>query len=293
MNRRELIAASLAASGAGAVQAQAQAQTPEASAWENPVRKALRAGEAVLGATITVASPDVAARAAGLGFDFLWIEMEHSPITLETARNMILATRGLPGVPFVRVPFNEIWLAKRALDIGAMGIMFPFTSTPELARQAVAACKYPPAGRRGAGPGLATLRWPAPEGYANFADRNAMVVIIVEEKQAVENIDEIAAVPGVDVIFIGVNDLAYSYGFRGRQDVPEVQNAIRRVVEACRRNKVPVGRPGSATDIPQLREQGFSFFQAASELNLMAAGAAPVLSAAGKKTPDMRDRPFY
>ena len=257
------------------------------------MRKALRAGEAVVGATITVASPDVASRAASLGFDFLWIEMEHSPITLETARNMILATRGLPGVPFIRVPFNELWLAKRALDIGAMGIMFPFTSTPELARQAVAACKYPPHGRRGAGPGLATLRWPAPEGYANFADRNAMVIVIIEQQQAVENIDEIAAVPGVDVVFIGVNDLSYSYGHRGRQDVPEVQAAIRRVVAACHKNNVPVGRPGAADTIPQLREQGFSFFQATSELGMMAAGAAPILSAAGKKAPDMKDRPFY
>ncbi|MCW5965763.1 MAG: aldolase [Bryobacterales bacterium] len=288
-----MLAASLAAGSAGAVQAQAQAQSQEASAWENPVRMALRAGEAVVGATITVASPDVAARAASLGFDFLWIEMEHSPITLETARNMILATRGLPGVPFIRVPFNEIWLAKRALDIGALGVIFPFTSTPELARQAVAACKYPPAGRRGAGPGLATLRWPAPEGYSNFSDRNAMVVTIIEEKQAVENIDAITAVPGIDVVFIGVNDLSYSYGHRGRQDVAEVQDAIRRVVAACRKNNLPVGRPGGATDIPQLREQGFSFFQAASELNLMVAGAAPILSAAGKKTPDMKYRPFY
>lgn len=285
------MAATLA--GASATGVQGQAQNQEAAAWENPVRKTLRAGEPVIGATITVASPDVAARAASLGFDFLWIEMEHSPITLETARNMILATRGLPGVPFIRVPFNELWLAKRALDIGALGVIFPFTSTPELARQAVAACKYPPAGRRGAGPGLATLRWPAPEGYANFADRNAMVVIIIEEKQAVENIEAIAATPGVDVMFIGVNDLSYSYGHRGRQDVPEVQSAIRRVVEAGQKYKIPVGRPGGAADIPQLREQGFSFFQATSELGMMAAGAAPILSAAGKKTPDMRDRPFY
>lgn len=292
MNRRQLLAASLAATGAAG--AQAQGQAPAASdSWENPVRKALRAGEPVVGATITVASPDVAARAAGLGFDFLWIEMEHSPITLETARNMILATRGLPGVPFIRVPFNEIWLAKRALDCGAMGVVFPFTSTPELARQAVASCKYPPVGRRGAGPGLATLRWPAPEGYANFSDRNAMVVIIIEEKQAVEQIDEIVAVPGIDIVFIGVNDLSYSYGFRGRQDVPEVQSAVRKVVAACKGKGIPVGRPGAADNIPSLMEQGFTVFQAASELVLMAAGAAPVLAAAGKKAPEMRDRPFY
>ena len=80
--------------------------------WENPVKKLLREGKPVIGATITVASPDVAAHAAGMGFDFLWIEMEHSPITLETVRNMILATRGLKAVPFTRVPVNELWMWK-------------------------------------------------------------------------------------------------------------------------------------------------------------------------------------
>ena len=114
-------------------------------AWENPVRKLLKEGKPVIGATITAASPEVAAQAAGMGFDFLWIEMEHSPITLETARNMILATRRLKALPFIRVPVNELWTAKRALDIGAIGVVFPFTSTPALAQQAVASLKYPPA----------------------------------------------------------------------------------------------------------------------------------------------------
>src|ERR1700691_2286237 len=117
--------------------------------WENPVKKRLRDGLPVVAATITVANPDLAAHAATLGFDFLWIEMEHSPITLETLRNMVLATRGLPALPFARVPENEIWMAKRVLDAGVSGVICPFTSTPELARQAVAACRYPPEGRRG------------------------------------------------------------------------------------------------------------------------------------------------
>ena len=115
--------------------------------WQNPVKKLLKEGKPVIGATISIPSPEVAAQVATMGFDFLWIEMEHSPITLETARNMILATRGLQAMPFIRVPVNELWTAKRALDAGAIGVVFPFTSTPELARQAVAACKYPPAGR--------------------------------------------------------------------------------------------------------------------------------------------------
>jgi hypothetical protein len=161
--------------------------------WENPVRKLLREGKPVIGATVTVASADVAGSLANMGFDFLWIEMEHSPITLETARNMVLATRGLKAVPFIRVPVNELWTAKRALDAGALGVVFPFTSTPELAKQAADSTKYPPNGRRGSGPGLPSLRWPAPEGYADFADRNVMTIIIIEEARAVEKIDEIAA----------------------------------------------------------------------------------------------------
>ncbi len=266
------------------------AQEPE----DNPVRVLLKAGQPAVGVTITVASPEVAAQAAGLGFDYLWIEMEHSPVTLETARNMILATRGLKAIPFIRVPVNELWTAKSALDIGALGVIFPFTSTPELARQAVSACKYPPLGRRGAGPGLAAFRWPAPEGYRDFADRNVMVIAIIEEKRAVEKIDEIAAVPGLDVLFIGVNDLSFSYGHRGRQDVAEVRDAVRKIVAAAKRNNIPVGRPaGSAEAIAQYRSEGFSFFQASSDLGFMAAGANQLLAPLGKADTAVKKRPLY
>ena len=265
------------------------------TAWENPVKTLLREKKPVVGATITVASPDVAAAAAAAGFDFLWIEMEHSPITLETARNMILATRGLKAIPFIRVPVNELWTAKRALDAGALGVIFPFTSTPELARQAVAACKYPPAGRRGAGPGLATMRWPAPEGYPDFADRNGMVIAIIEEERAVEKIDEIAATPGLDVLFIGTNDLAYSMGLRGRQDDPKLKAAIEKVVAAAQRNNLAVGRPASAAQIPQFLKEGFLFFQASADLRMMTDGARPILEALGKTAPakPAASRPIY
>jgi 2-keto-3-deoxy-L-rhamnonate aldolase RhmA len=269
----------------------AQTQQPE---WENPVRKLLREGKPVIGATITVASAEIAAQAANLGFDFLWIEMEHSPITLESAREMILATRGLKAMPFTRVPVNELWTAKRALDQGSMGVIFPFTSTPELARQAVAACKYPPEGKRGAGPGLASFRWQTPEGYYNFSDRNVMVVVIIEQSQAVEHIEEIAAVPGIDVLFIGTNDLSFSYGFRGRQNEPVLQDAIRKVVAAGKKHNVPLGRPaGTAEQVQQFIKEGFLFFQAGSELSLMATGSVPLLKALGKSGFDPKTRPLY
>src|SRR5882724_8098614 len=155
--------------------------------WENPIKQQLQAGKPVIGATITVPNADVAAHAAVMGFDFLWIETEHSPITLETLRNMVLATRGLPALPLARVPVNEIWMAKRVLDAGVSGVIFPFTSTPELARQAVAACRYPPVGRRGSGAGLAMFGWPEVASYHDCADENVVVIAIIEEARAVEN----------------------------------------------------------------------------------------------------------
>jgi 2-keto-3-deoxy-L-rhamnonate aldolase RhmA len=260
--------------------------------WVNPLKTALKEGKPVVGMTMTVPSADVAVQAASLGFDFLWIEMEHSPITLESARNIILATRGTGIVPLIRVPVNELWTAKRALDAGALGVIFPFTSTPELARQAVDACKYPPAGKRGSGPGLATLRWPAPQGYADFADENALVVVIIEQKQAVDRIDEILDVPGIDVAFIGPNDLSHSYGDRGRM-TPRVEAAMAKVLEAGRKRGIAVGRTTNATGIKSHIEQGYRFFQASSELSFIGAGARPLLDAAGKTGPDPKSRPIY
>ncbi|HVN04512.1 MAG TPA: aldolase/citrate lyase family protein [Bryobacteraceae bacterium] len=257
--------------------------------WENPVKKRLHEGQPVVAATITVANPDVAAHCATLGFDFLWVEMEHSPITLETLRNMVLATRGLPAATFARVPVNELWTAKRVLDAGVSGVMFPFTSTPELAAQAAAACRYPPAGRRGSGPVLARTTWPAGEaGYHDSADENVMVIIIIEEARAVERIDEIAATPGVDVLFIGTNDLSFSLGLRGNQNHPLLDGAIAKVVAAGKQHGKFLGRPAGSPEIAaRYREMGFLLFQGPTDLGLMGAGARsylePFAKAAGSK----------
>lgn len=262
--------------------------------WENPVKRKLRDGQPVIALTITVNSVDVAAHAAEMGFDFLWIEMEHSPITLETLRNMALATRGAKALPFARVPVNEIWMAKRVLDAGVSGVIFPFTSTPELAWQAVAACRYPPAGRRGSGAGLATLCWPSKDTYYDSADRNVMVIVIVEEARAVENIDEIAATPGVDVLFIGCSDLSFSLGLRGEQNHPRLQQAIGKIVAAANKHGKAVGRPaGSPEQMRQYMEQGFLFFQAPTDLGFMAAGAKNYLEPLDRSDGQVKTRGLY
>lgn len=251
--------------------------------WESPVRRRLRAGEPVLGVTISTTSLDAAARAASIGFDVLWVEMEHSPITLETLRNIVLVTRALPAVPFARVPVNEIWMAKRVLDAGVHGVIFPFTSTPALAEQAAQACRYPPIGRRGAGAGLATSCWPEPDCYHESADRNVTVIVMVEEASALEHVDAMAATPGVDVLFLGTGDLSFSLGLRGRQDDPRLTAAAEAVVTAARRHGKAAGTVvRTPEDASRRIDQGFLFLQGVSELVLMEHGARQFLAPLGR-----------
>lgn len=248
------------------------------STWSNPVRARLQAGQPVFGITITTPSVEIAAHAATLGFHFLWIEMEHSPLTLETLRLMVLGTRSLPAAIFARVPVNELWTAKRVLDQGVHGVIFPFTTTGAKAAQAAAGCHYPPAGRRGAGAGTAMRTWPGAGNYYDSADREVFTICVVEEAAALEEIDAIAATPGVDALFIGVMDLSFSLGLRGKQDVPEFEDAVRRIVDAAKRHGKFLGRPArTAEQARRFMEQGFLLFQSPAEVVLMEMGARQLL----------------
>jgi 2-keto-3-deoxy-L-rhamnonate aldolase RhmA len=258
-------------------------KSSESTRWKNPVKQQLERGKPVIGLVITVNNVEVAAQAAGLGFDFIWLEMEHAPLSLEMVRNVVLATRGLPAVPFARPPVNELWTAKQLLDAGVLGVIFPFTRTPELARQAAASCRYPPVGLRGSGADLARFRWPASEGYYDFADKNVLVVAVVEDTSAVSRIDEIAATPGVDVLFIGTSDLSFSLGLRGRQDHPRLEAAINTIAAAAKRHRKFLGRPArTPAEIKRFQKQGFQFFMVGTDLDLMAAGSVPLLRPFGK-----------
>lgn len=260
--------------------AQYESGASAAKPIESTLKKSLKEGKVVVGATLVVPNADAALAAANAGFDFLWIEMEHGPTTLESLRAMLLVTRGAPAVPITRVPVNELWTAKRVLDMGSLGVVFPFTSTRALAEQAVAACKYPPLGGRGFGPGLAAIRYGlSPADYVKFANDNVLVVVIIEQKQAVENIDAIASVPGIDVLFIGANDLSFSLGVGGRLNDPIVEAAYEKVLAAGKKYGVPVGYPaGTSAEINKRIAQGFRFFQAGNELSLMRDGARELLS---------------
>ena len=262
--------------------------------WCNPVRAQLAAGQPAFGVTITVPSVEAAAHAATLGFHFLWIEMEHSPITLETLRLIVLATHARPAAVFARVPVVELWTAKRVLDQGVSGVIFPFSGTAEKAARAAAACRYPPAGKRGSGAGAAVRTWPQPGSYYDSADQHVFTICVIEEASALDEIDAIAATPGVDALFIGTSDLSFSLGLRGRQNEPSLESAIARIAEAAHRHGKFLGRPaGTPEQVRRSMDQGFLLFQMPTEIGLMELGARQLLDPLGIEGIPAAQRALY
>jgi 2-keto-3-deoxy-L-rhamnonate aldolase RhmA len=249
----------------------------------NRLRARLEAGKFVVGLTITTSNLETAVLGARLGFDFLWVEMEHSPVSLDALRAIVLATRGLDAAVLARVPVVALWTGKRVLDQGVRGVIFPFVGDAEMAQTAAAACRYPPAGLRGSGAGLAASTWFEPGVYYDSADKHMLTVCVIEEKRALENVEAIAATPGIDVLFIGTSDLSFSLGLRGRrQNEPLLEEAIDKIRAAAQRHNKFLGCPaGSAEEVQRLHREGFQFFQSVTELGLMRLGAQRILQPLG------------
>ena len=191
-------------------------------------RAVVDAGNTARGTVITSTDSALSELAADCGFDFVWIDMEHSPMTIVDAMHHVMALRGTDCAPFIRVPWNVHYLLKPVLDLAPAGVIVPMVNSGEEARRAVAACRYPADGgergfalRRADGYGKMPLKE-----YLEHARREPLVIIQVEHREAVEKIDEILATPGVDSICIGPFDLSASYGTPGDFTNPEVIAAI-------------------------------------------------------------------
>jgi len=199
---------------------------------ENRTREKLAGGEPAFGIFQSIGSVAVSEILANREFDWVLVDMEHGQMGIETAGDLFAAIeRGGP-TPLVRVPGNDQATIKRALDAGAMGVMVPLVNSGEEAARAVRYCRYAPGGIRGLGPGRASLFGIRLMEYAATADSRVMVIVQAEHIDAVEHIDEIVKVPGIDVVFVGPFDLACSMGHIGRPDHPEVEAAIARVLAA-------------------------------------------------------------
>lgn len=207
----------------------------------NRVKDMLRAGKTAIGCWVWTGHPDIAEMLSSIGFDWLLIDTEHGPIGIETAQTMLQAAKGTDTVPVIRVAWNDPVLIKRALDIGAYGILVPWVNNSGDAARAVQACRYPPRGIRGSGPRRASMYLKEAEEYLATADKEIMVIVQIETADAVRNIDDILSVDGVDAYFVGPGDLSASLGYLGQIRHPRVLQVINEVLDRGRRAGVPAG----------------------------------------------------
>ncbi len=206
------------------------------------LKQALAAGQPSFGLIATVPSIQTVQALAGAGVDWLIIDMEHGPIDAASAHAMIVATAGTQTVPWVRLPWSHPWQAKPALDLGALGIVFPMICTRAQAESAVCATRYPPAGERLWGPFYAPMRWgQTMRDYIDTANDGVLAIVTIEHPEAVRNIDEIMSAPGVDLAFIGPGDLAMSLGIPGQFEHPNFMAAVAEAEAGILRSKVPLG----------------------------------------------------
>jgi len=213
----------------------------------NVVKEKLSRNELVASMTIRLMrGAEIARLAKTAGFDMIYIDLEHSTITLDTTGQICLAALSAGVVPMVRVPANTPEYIQRVLDGGALGIIAPGIRSAMEAREVVKAAKYPPLGERGAGGALPHLEYRSfPTAEANAALNDAtMVIVQFESAEALEHADEIAAVGGVDMVLIGINDMLASMGLAGQYEHPKVREAYARTIEACRKQGKHVGVGG-------------------------------------------------
>jgi 2-dehydro-3-deoxyglucarate aldolase/4-hydroxy-2-oxoheptanedioate aldolase len=240
----------------------------------------MRQGEIVLGSVITLNDP-VVTEALCSAYDFLWIDMEHNPLTLDVVQGHLLAAKGTGVTMLVRVPWNDPVLIKPVLDIGPHGVIVPMVSTVEDTKRAVAACRYPPDGIRGYGPRRPSNygRLGGPE-FCKAANEAMITVVQIEQADAVSNIDGIVRVPGLSGILIGSNDLSGSMGYMGQPRHPQVLSAIQTVIEAARKANMPVGI-AIGDDVAMLQEwidKGIQWVTGGGDTSLMLRSADQVTS---------------
>jgi 2-keto-3-deoxy-L-rhamnonate aldolase RhmA len=231
----------------------------------NELKRRLKAGKQLYGTWITIESPIMTEMMSSLGFDYFVIDTEHAPLDPLMAQTLIQAMRpDTKTTPIVRVWWNDLVAIKRALDIGAYGILVPWVNSKEEAEMAVKATRYAPKGLRGCGPRRAAM---FDQDYLRTADEEIMVIVQIESKQAVESIEDICSVEGVDVIYIGPADLSASYGHIGNMSHPDVQKAIDKVYEASKAAGKGTGiHMASGSSIPERIKKGYNLVTLGNDL---------------------------
>ena len=240
----------------------------------NRLKQALAEGRIQIGLWLAMASPTAAEIAAAAGYDWCVIDGEHGPNDIPMILAQLRAMAGGGAEPVVRVPAGEPWIIKQVLDLGARSLIVPMVDTPEEAEEMVRATRYAPEGMRGqAAPIVRASGYGARRDYVQAANREICLIVQAETARAMENIGAIAAVEGVDCVFIGPADLSCDMGHPGNPDAPEVRAAIAEGAAAIRAAGKAAGIiPAGAADFPALAAAGFSFIGGGADVVLLAEG---------------------
>ena len=246
----------------------------------NTVKQKLMDGKKVVGGTVSTSDSNIYCAMANSGFDFLWIEMQHSPLMYNDVAKMIWACKDAPAIPFIRIPDATEGDIQKATDIGALGIVVPMVHTVKEAQDAVKYAKYPPMGRRSRGGGQYGAIWG--RDYRETANDNIMIVIMIESPDGVAIVDQIAAVPGIDVIFAASGDLGSFTGWE-RSD-PRYKALVTKIHDATLKGGKILGGPYAWNG-----RHGYRFFQGPSEGGLIRSGAQIALNPASGSGEQDRD----
>lgn len=245
---------------------------------KNLLKEKLQKGQDVIGTFVSLGHPDVTEMLSRIGFDWLLVDGEHAPLGLETMQQMMQAMNGSNCTPLVRPQWNDMVIIKRVLDIGAHGVVVPWVNTKEEAEYAVRACKYPPEGLRGCGPRRAAFFDPD---YLKTANDEILVIVQIETRKAISNIDDILSVQGIDACYIGPLDLSRSFGLDFPQwDNPQYVEAFDKVVAAAKKWGKPAGMWTSVETIQWAIEKGFTLNTVGSADGFLMEGARLALEKA-------------
>lgn len=249
---------------------------------EQQFRERLLAGEQLFGPIVSLPTPEIVEILAGLGFDWLFLDAEHSPLQFGQVQTL-LQVAGSSCSCLVRVPSGDpVWLSK-ALDTGAAGVIVPQVQTAAQAEKIVSWCKYPPQGKRGLGVARAHGYGRRLHEYLATANEMTSVVVQAESVEAVRNMAEIVQVPGIDAVFVGPYDLSASLGKPGQVDDPEVQDAISAMTDICLAAGVKLGAFGvDAAAVRPFLERGFTLISVGIDVLFLTQGAQTALSALGR-----------
>ncbi len=245
----------------------------------NRFKQALAKGERQLGLWSGLASPIAAEILAASGFDWIVIDGEHAPNDIPSLLAQLRAMRGGTAEPVFRVPWNDMVMIKRALDVGARTILVPFVQNAEEARKAVAAARYPPLGIRGVAVAMRAAEYGRMADYHRNAHLDTCILVQLETRAALKEVEAIAAVDGVDGMFIGPSDLAADFGHLGNPKHPGVQAAI---ADGCKRIRAAGKSAGTLTsnldDAEGCFEMGFNFTAAGVDAAILARAAETIVS---------------